>query len=142
MAKITIKGSKELIAKLDRVGKNTTEVAKKVVYAGAGVVADAVRKNLKSNLTGSEYSTGDLLESLGITPIEVHPNGDVDAKIGFDGYDRKGVANRLKARAMESGTSTQKKRPFFRPAVRKTREQAQAKMEAVAEKELEKLMKG
>jgi len=49
---------------------------------------------------------------------------NTNTKIGFDGYDRKGVPNALKARAMESGTSTQPKRPFVRPAVNRVKKKA------------------
>ena len=88
---------------------------KDVVMAGAQPVADEIRKGLENNLAGSKYSKGDLLGSLGITPPGVDSQGNVNTKIGFDGYDSKGVANQLKARVMESGTSKIKKRPFVRP---------------------------
>ena len=83
-----------------------------MVYAGAKVVADEIKGGLQWATGESEHSTGDLLDSLGIAPIDTDNRGNINTKVGFDGYDRKGVPNQLKARAMESGTSTQPKKPL------------------------------
>jgi len=124
MAKMTIRGLDEYALKLSKLGADASEIAKKVVMAGANPVADEIRKNLEKNLSGSKYSTGDLLDSFGIAPPGVDRQGNTNTKIGFEGYDRKGVPNALKARAMESGTSTQPKRPFIRPAVNRMKKKA------------------
>lgn len=125
--------------KLAKFGKDSGEIAKKVVMAGAAPIADEIRKNLVANLRDPAYvgygdgglfgtkttvTTGDLIESFGIAPPGVDKSGNTNTKIGFEGYDRKGVPNALKARAMESGTSTLKKRPFVRPAVNKMKGRA------------------
>ena len=96
--------------------------------AGVSPLADEVRKGLEKNLQGSKYSTGDLLDSLGTTPVGVDKNGVYNAKVGFSGYDRKGVPNALKARAMESGTSRQPKKPFVRPAVNRAKKRVLEEM--------------
>lgn len=124
MAKMTIRGLDEYALKLSKLGADAPKIAKKVVMAGANPVADEIRKNLEKNLSGSKYSTGDLLDSFGIAPPDVDRQGNTNTKIGFEGYDRKGVPNALKARAMESGTSTQPKRPFIRPAVNRMKKKA------------------
>lgn len=124
MAKMTIRGLDEYALKLSKLGTDAPKIAKKVVMAGANPVADEIRRNLEKNLSGSKYSTGDLLDSFGIAPPGVDRQGNTNTKIGFEGYDRKGVPNALKARAMESGTSTQPKRPFVRPAVSKMKKKA------------------
>lgn len=121
---MTIRGIEEYAMKLSRLGADAPKIAKKVVMAGADPVADEIRRNLQKNLSGSQYSTGDLLDSFGVAPPDVDRNGNTNTKIGFEGYDRKGVPNVLKARAMESGTSTQPKKPFVRPAVNKTKKKA------------------
>lgn len=121
MAKMAVKGLDEYIQKLSSLGPKMPEVAKRAVKAGVNPLADEVRKGLEKNLQGSKYSTGDLLDSLGITPVGVDKNGVYNAKVGFSGYDRKGVPNALKARAMESGTSTQPKKPFMRPAIKRAK---------------------
>ena len=124
LAKMTIKGIDEYANKLSKLGKDAPKIAKKVVMAGANPVADEIRKGLEANLKDSQYSTGDLLDSFGIAPADIDRNGITNTHVGFEGYDRKGVPNALKARAMESGTSTQRKRPFIRPAVNKTKQKA------------------
>lgn len=141
MAKLTIKGDKALSIKLESIIQNTDNLSKRAVYEGAKILADEAKARLEGNLIGSEYSTGDLVESFGITPIRIKENGNIDAKVGFDGYDRKGVPNQLKARAMESGTSKQKARPFMRPAVNKTRKRIKERMKNVIESGIEELAK-
>lgn len=122
MAKMTVAGFDDYSKKLEKLGSSMPEVAKRAVKAGVNPLADEVRRQLENNLQGSEYSTGDLLNSLGVTPVDVDKNGVYNAKVGFHGYDRKGVPNALKARAMESGTSRQQKRPFLRPAVKRAKQ--------------------
>ena len=137
MAKMTIKGTDELELQLSKLGTMSTKIAKDVVMAGAQPVADEIRKGLQANLQGSKYSKGDLLGSLGITPPGVDSQGNVNVKIGFDGYDSKGVSNQLKARVMESGTSKIKKRPFVRPAVNKSKKRALEAMQKKFDEEIE-----
>ncbi len=141
MGRVTQKGLQELVKKMEALEKDTTEIAKRAVYEGAAVLADEIKARLEGNLIGSEYSTGDLVDSFGITPIRVNDNGDVDAKIGFTGYDRKGVPNQLKAAAMESGTSKQPKRPFFRPGVKAAKKKAVSKAALIIEQGIEQIMK-
>lgn len=136
MARMTVKGIDEYVQKLSQFGKDAQKVAKKVVRAGADPVADEIRKGLETNLSGSQYSEGDLLNSLGIAPPDVDRNGNTNTKIGFSGYDRKGVPNALKARAMESGTSTQPKKPFVRPAVNRAKKKAIEEMGRVLDAEI------
>lgn len=115
--------------KLVRLRDNYEEIAIKAVRAGADIVADEIRKNLKSVL--SDEATGELEQSLGITPVSRDKAGNFNAKVGFDGYDSKGVPNQLKARAKESGTSKQKKMPFVRPAVNSTKTRVERTMDKV-----------
>ncbi|WP_243122292.1 HK97-gp10 family putative phage morphogenesis protein [Clostridium thermarum] len=134
---MVVNGLEEYTAKLSKLGKDAEKIAKKVVRAGANPVADQIKKNLMDNLNDPAYVgkgnggpykkykfTGDLLKAFGITPPGVDRNGNTNVHIGFDGYDRNGVPNQLKARAMESGTSWLRKRPFIRPAVNKTKNKA------------------
>ena len=141
MAKMSVHGFKELEVKLSQLGRASADIGKKAVKAGVGILADQVRKNLEKNLQGSKYSTGDLLDSLGVTPVGVDKNGVYNAKVGFSGYDRKGVPNALKARAMESGTSRQPKKPFLRPAIQATKEKIEKTMEDVIDNEIQKIVK-
>jgi HK97 gp10 family phage protein len=137
---MTIRGTDEFELKLSKFAD--VEIAMEVVWAGAQPVADEIRKGLEKNLQGSKYSEGDLLDSLGIAPPNVDREGNVNTKIGFHGYDKKGVANSLKARVMESGKSGQKKKPFIRPAVNRTRKKAIDEMKKKLDEEIENIMKG
>ncbi len=140
MAKMTIKGTDELELQLSKLGTMSTKITKDVVMAGAQPVADEIRKGLQANLQGSKYSKGDLLDSLGIAPPDVDSQGNVNTKIGFDGYDSKGVANQLKARVMESGTSKIKKRPFVRPAINRSKNKSLEEMQKKFDKEIKIIM--
>lgn len=135
MARMKIKGLDEYAVRISKLA-NSEEVTKKAIYAGAKIVADEAKSNLKKVLSGD--SSGDLLDSFGISPISRDKNGDFNAKIGFDGYDSHGTPNQLKARALESGTSTQKKRPFMRPAINKTKKAAVQAMSDVIDEEAKK----
>lgn len=140
--KITLKTTSDLQIKLDQLAGKSDEIAKKAVYVGAGIMADQVRANLRKNLAGSELSQGDLLDSLGISKPKVDQDGSINSKVGFDGYDRNGVPNALKARVMESGSSKQKKKPFIRPAISQAKNKAKEAMAAAIEAEYKKILEG
>lgn len=142
MARMTFMLGEEYGEKLLQTACSSEAIAKKAIYEAADIVTNKIRENLEVNLAGSTQSAGALSKSLGITPILQDKNGIWNAKIGFDGYDEKGVPNQLKARVMESGSSRVQKRPFVRPAVNAVRKDAQAAMQKVIDEELEKIMKG
>ena len=159
---MTFKAGDEYALKLSKLAAKSDQIAKKALYSAADIVADEIKKNLVENLRDPAYAgtgsygksqagawggkssvpTGDLEESFGITPISQDEDGDWNVKIGFDGYDRKGVPNQLKARAMESGTSTLRKRPFVRPAVNATKKRAVEAMNEIIEQECKKIFDG
>ena len=159
MARMTFKAGEDYALKLSAIGAKSEEIATKAIEAGAGVVATEIRKNLTANLndpqSASEHgsaifknpynkTSGSLLEALGITKVDRDKDGILQAKIGFGdpNYDPKGVPNVLKARVMESGSSTIRKRPFVRPAVNATKKAAVDAMQKVIDEEIEKTMKG
>lgn len=126
-----------LCAKINKLPGHSEEITKKALYKGAGILTDRVHDKLQGVLSGT--SSGELLASLGIAPMR-YQGGVANASVGFDGYDSKGVPNQLKARAMESGTSKQKKRPFMRPALNETKGLVQDAMLQVMEEEINKLL--
>lgn len=140
MARMTFKAGDEYAIKLSQLATGQEEVAKKAIYTAAGIVADKIKDNLQGVL--SEEATGELVASFGIAKIDVDKDGNWNTKIGFDGYDIQGIANQLKARVLESGSSTQPKRPFVRPALNATKAKAQAEMARIIENEHKKIMKG
>lgn len=143
--------------KLSALAAGTEDMAREAIYDGARIIADEVRKNLDANIKDQESAaksgaslfkspqmkrTGDLEKSFGITPIRLGKDGAWNAKIGFSGYDSKGVPNQLKARVMESGSSTIKPRPFVRPAVNATRAKALAAMQKKIKNKMNEITKG
>ncbi len=142
MARITFKSGDDYALRLMKTANRSEELMKRSIYAGAKVLADKIRDNLEAGLAGSKTSTGALAASLGITPITEDRSGYWNAKIGFDGYDGRGVPNQLKARVLESGSSQVKKRPFVAPALRASRKTALEAMAKVIDDEIKKNMKG
>ena len=137
IARVTMYAGEEFAIALSRLATKSEEISKKAIFAGANIIADKIKSNLEGVL--SPEATGELVASFGVTPIERDKNGDWNAKIGFDGYGSDGVANQLKARVLESGSSKQKKRPFVRPAVNATKKQVVDKMNQVIDEEIKKL---
>lgn len=99
----------EFTLALQKLSGGTTEIAEKALRAGAGVIADQVRRGLTGIL--SQKNTGQLLDSFGITPVKQRADFSYDAAIGFDGYQKPGcgkfkstgVPFQLIARSFESG---------------------------------------
>lgn len=146
MARMTIKGLDDLEINLSKLDDD--EIAKKCVFSGAKVIADEIRNRLESNDTLPKDQLDDLLDSLGVAPIETDAAGNINTKIGFKGYGRKptkkyplGLPNQMMARAVESGTSFRPKRPFVRPAVNAKRKEAIKTMQETYDKEIAKKLK-
>ena len=137
IARMSFKAGDDFALQLSHLATGSEEIAKKAIYAGANVIADKIKSNLQGVL--SDEATGELIDSFGVTPISLDSSGNWNAKIGFDGYDSKGVANQLKARVIESGTSKKQKHPFVRPAVNATKKQAVARMGEVIDEEIRRM---
>ena len=162
MAKITFPGLAEYELMLSRLSQGADSIAGKAIYAGAEIVADAIRSNIqglqavpdevgaiayaeKSPAPLTESAKEGLLDGLGISSMQ-DDNGYYNVKIGFDGYNglktRKfpqGQPNVMIARSLESGSSIAPKRPFVRPAVNAVKKQAEAKMAEIIDEEIEKI---
>lgn len=150
---------------LANLWKDSEEICKRAVYAGADVVANAIRQNIQAipiqegdnglppvardgeKLYGiSRRQKADLLAGFGLSPME--ESGDsINTKAGFDGYGSvktkkypKGVPNAMLMRSVESGTSFREKHPTVRPAVNKTRKQAQKIMEEEIDRQIRQRM--
>lgn len=163
MARMTVKGTDEYALKLSKLGKNGEAVAGKAIYAAAGIVADAVKANIKSlsavkdieNIKAYREGTKShlsikqkegLINSFGISKLS-DDNGYYNVKLGFDGYNAiktkkypKGQPNRLIARVTESGSTYMDKTPFMRTAVNATRKNAVDEMQKVIDEESKKIM--
>ena len=160
MAKMQVEGLEEYTLALESLSNNSEKILKKSVYKGAGIVADAIKSELRGlpidNSFGSEENQirglsnkqkGDLINGMGISPIK-HDGDYINAKVGFDGYGSiptkkypKGVPNQLVARSVNSGTSFRKKNPFVNRAVNKSKKEAQKLMPEVIDEEIKKELK-
>lgn len=135
-------------------------IAGKVLYAGAGVLADAVRSNIKKIPIFEGHGSPDfkmdgitrsqkagLLSGFGIAALK--KRGDTyDVHIGFDGYNSyqtrrypNGQPNILIARSVEGGTSFRNPRPFFMPAIRTALGEAENNMTKVFNETIEEEMR-
>lgn len=141
-------GISKYIDQLEELSTSSEEMIKRSVYVGAGIVTDAVRRNIQSLpvRSGGYYENGKmangitpvqkagLLAGLGIAPFR-NENGYIHVKVGMDGYNAtktkkypNGQPNAMIARSVESGTSWMVKHPFIAPAVSATRASAEAAM--------------
>ena len=134
---MSFKAGDDFALQLSHLATGSEEIAQKAIYEGANIIADKIKSNLQGVL--SDEATGELVDSFGVTPISLDSSGNFNAKIGFDVYDSKGVANQLKARVIDSGTSKKQKHPFVRPAVNATKKQVVARMGEVIDEEINKL---
>lgn len=160
MAKITFRGLEQYELRISRLGKETERIAGEAIYEGAGVVADAVKSSIQALPVVTGYGTtsnplpggvtavqkAGLIEGFGISTMQ-NEGGYYNVKLGFDGYNRtkterypQGQPNQLVARGVESGTSWKQAHPFVKPAVAKSRKQAEKVMADKLDEEIEKIM--
>lgn len=133
MARIEWKGLEAYQDKLHELTIGTAKLCKAAVYEGAAVVVEAVKAKCPTD-------SGDLRDSVGLSEMR-NDNGFINTKLGFDGYDSKGVPNVVKARVIESGASNHKKNPFVRLAVNGCKEQAKAAMAKKFDDAVNEIMK-
>ena len=162
MAKITFPGLSDYELMISKLSKDVDDIAGKAIYAGAGIVADAIKENIKALPIVRGYGTekdplpggvtapqkAGLIDGMGISPMQ-DDGGYLNVKIGFDGYNAtktdkypQGQPNQLVARGVESGTSWKQKKPFIRPAINASKSRAEAEMARILDQEIEKITKG
>ena len=143
MAKADFKLPDEFLTKLSRLGKDTDAVAEKVLEAGGQVVLAKVRNNLAAVIgSGTKYdsrSTGELAQSLGLSPVKLNREGNHDIKIGFSEPRSDGGSNAKIANILEYGKSGQPPKPFLKPAKSASRAECIRIMEQTLKGEVEKL---
>lgn len=140
--------------KLSRLGGKTDEICEKALEAGAEVVEDKVRSNLQSVIGSGvkvpSRSTGELLDSLGVSPMKLGKDGVLDVKIGFNEprskqYAATGkrsyytITNAMIANVLEYGKSGQPPKPFLKPAKSASRKACIEAMKKKLSEEVEKL---
>ena len=143
MAKADFKLPDEFLTKLSRLGKDTDAVAEKVLEAGGEVVLAKVKSNLSSVIgSGTKYdsrSTGELAQSLGLSPVKLNREGNHDIKIGFSEPRSDGGSNAKLANILEYGKHGQPAKPFLKPAKSASKAECIRIMEQTLKEEVEKL---
>lgn len=154
MAKIKIQMPEEFLKKCSRLAENTDSIIGKTIEAGGEVVLKKVRSNLQSVIgKDTKYdseATGELLGSLGMSPVKIDRNGIHNAKIGFNEprrkqYAAKGkrsyytITNAMIANVLEHGKHNQPKKPFLKPARSASRKECIRVMEQTLDDEVSKL---
>ena len=121
MATIEFQGLDDYIKKLNAVGANVEGICKQAVYPAAGMVIEEIKRNTPVN-------TGGLRDSAALEKFD-NDNGYVYTQVTFNGYDENGHPNPVKARVLESGSSTRRKQPFIRPALDRVKSAAEEEIE-------------
>lgn len=132
MAKIDFPDIGKYEKLLASLGASTEGVCKYAVYDAAGVVIDAIKARTPAD-------SGDLRDSTALVPFE-NKDGFIYTKVDWPGYDYKHTPNRIKARVLESGSSTRQKHPFIRQAVNAVKERAIALIEFNLDKKINEIM--
>jgi hypothetical protein len=111
MAGFNLELPEDLINNLKTISNNTDEMFGRMTKAGAEVVY----KNVVNNMKSSFKSTDSLKKGLRISRTYKTKSDDgINTKVGFYGYNEKGIPIPLIALAREYGTSRgEKKNPFL-----------------------------
>ena len=143
MAKADFKLTDEFLTKLSRLGKDTDSVAEKVLEAGGEVVLAKVKSNLSSAVgSGTKYdsrSTGELAQSLGLSPVKLNREGNHDITIGFSESRSEDASNAKIANILQYGKHGQPATPFLKPAKSASKAECIRVMEQTLKEEVEKL---
>lgn len=157
MAKLKPKLPDDLMIQLEKLSGQTEPIVEKVLKAGAEIVEDKARANLKNSLSGE--SSGQLLGALGTSPVKTNDDG-WDIKIGFNEprQDKKGgttykkklksgkvseyqLTNAMVANILEYGKKGQAAKPFMKPARDASRAKVSKAMNEVFIAEAQKIIK-
>lgn len=143
MAKIDVKMPEDFLLKLSRLGNKTDEICEKALEAGGEVVLSKVKENLTSVIgSGTKYdsrSTGELEQSLGLSPVKQDRDGNHNIKIGFSEPRSDGGSNAKIANIIEYGKHGQPAKPFLKPARSSSRKACVSAMQQTLEQEVAKL---
>lgn len=129
--------------KISRLGSDFDRVADSVLQAGGEVVLAKVRSNLSAVIgSGTKYdsrSTGELEQSLGLSPVKLNREGNHNIKIGFSEPRSDGGSNAKLANILEYGKHGQPAKPFLKPAKSASKAECIRVMDQTLKEEVEKL---
>lgn len=143
MAKADIKFPDTFLEQLSRLGSQFDSVAESVLEAGGEVVLEKAQRNLAAVVgTGTKYdsrSTGELVGSLGLSPVKLNKSGNHDIKVGFSEPRSDGGSNAKIANILEYGKHGQAPKPFMKPAKTSSKAECIQVMKDTLEAEVKKL---
>lgn len=150
MARFSYKMPDDFLQKVSRLGTQTDRIVTKVLKAGGEVVLNKARGNLRSVIgKGTKEpsrSTGELLSSLGLSPVKQDRDGAHNIKVGFSEPRRgknkgtsQATSNAMVATILEYGKQGQPGKPFMKPARASSRKQCVATMKDTLDEEISKL---
>ena len=126
MGSCSVKMPDDFLMKISRLGSKTDDIVPKVLAAGAAVVEDRVRSDLRSVIgSGTKYpsrSTGQLVSALGTSPAKQDRDGNFNVKIGFAENRTDGARNAEIAAIIEYGKHGQQAKPFMTAAEKQTKD--------------------
>ena len=143
MAKADINFPDAFLEQLSRLGNQFDSVAESVLEAGGEVVLEKAQRNLAAVIgTGTKYdsrSTGELVDSLGLSPVKLNKSGNHDIKVGFSEPRSDGGSNAKIANILEYGKHGQTPKPFMKPARTSSKAECIQAMKDTLEAEVKKL---
>lgn len=149
MAKVDVKMPEDFLLEISRLGERTDEIVPRVLETGGEVVLKKVQSNLHSVIgSGTKYesrSTGELADSLGLSPALQDRDGNHNVKIGFSeprenaGSSHGDESNAMIANILEYGKSGQPPKPFLKPARSASKKPCIEAMKAKLEQELSQI---
>lgn len=154
MAKVDIKMPDDFLRKLSQLGDKTDAICEEMLDAGGEVVKKEVRSKLQavigSGVKIPSRSTGELLNSLGVSPALVDKDGIINVHVGFNEprrkqYAAKGkrsyytITNAMIANVLEYGKSGQPAKPFLKPALSASRKACKEAMQKKFDEEVKKI---
>jgi len=143
LAKCDVKMPEEFLLQISRLGKDFDSIAETVLEAGGEIVLQRVHGNL-SAVVGADTkyesrSTGELVGSLGLSPVKINAQGNHDIKVGFAEPRKDGDSNAKIANILEYGKHGQPAKPFLKPAKTASRKECISTMQQKFEEEVKKL---
>lgn len=123
--------------KLMNLELSVEAIIKRSVYPAAGLLIETIKANTP---VAHADDWNNLKESMALRAFD-NDDGFVYTAVAFEGYDARGVPNAVKARVLESGSSTRQKHPFVRPAVNQVKKQLMAMIETNINSAIEEKMK-
>lgn len=154
MSKCEIKMPEKFLLKISKLGKETDKIVGQTLKVGGDIMLKSVKSHLKTvigkDLKHKKRSTGELVNSLGVSPDDVDNKGIHNIKVGFNEprrnqYEAKNkrsyytITNAMIANVIEFGKSGQKPKPFLKPAKNKSRKACIAAMAEKLSEEINKL---